>query len=71
MWIYSNSNYQILYNKYVIIKYVKGYGKKYNYGIIEKIYPQTKQLQIQNIYDYSRTMISFELIEKVKISFFV
>ena len=36
MWIYSNSHYQTLYNKYAIIKYVKGYGKKYNYGIIKK-----------------------------------
>ena len=46
MWIYSNLNYQTLYNKYAIIKYVKGYGKKYNYGIIEKIHLNSKQLQI-------------------------
>lgn len=70
MWIYSNLNYQILYNKYAIIKYVKGYGKKYNYGIIEKIHTETEQLQIINN-DNSRTLISFELIKKVMIPSFV
>lgn len=70
MWIYSNSNYQTLYNKYIIIKYIKGYGKKYNYGIIEKIHTETEQLQIINN-DNSRTLISFELIKKVMIPSFV
>lgn len=70
MWIYSNSNYQTLYNKYTIIKYIKGYGKKYNYGIIEKIHTETEQLQIINN-DNSRTLISFELIQKVMIPSFV
>ena len=70
MWIYSNSHYQTLYNKYAIIKYVKGYGKKYNYGIIEKIHTDSKQLQIINN-DNSRTLISFELIQKVMIPSFV
>lgn len=70
MWIYSNSHYQPLYNKYAIIKYVKGYGKKYNYGIIEKIHTETEQLQIINN-DNSRTLISFELIKKVIIPSFV
>tara|TARA_B100000900_G_scaffold384780_1_gene373899 strand:+ start:7070 stop:7282 length:213 start_codon:yes stop_codon:yes gene_type:complete len=70
MWIYLNSNYQTLYNKYAIIKYVKGYGKKYNYGIIEKIHLNSKQLQIIKN-DNSRTLISFELIKKVMIPSFV